>query len=110
MHICVKDTTAGANTLVTEKKRKRKAVIKNLDTKLTMSLMDNKELEVRLDRLENLLVQIEQNGRANADEAFYIDRKDLDGKQVRKSYQRNDKVINRNLIFTAINFSNESHL
>ncbi len=49
-----------------------------------MSLIDNKEFHARLDRLENLLVQIEQNGRANADEAFYIDRKDLDGKQVTK--------------------------
>ncbi len=44
--------------------------------------MDSAQLEARLNRLESLLVQIEQNGRGDADEAFYIDRKDLDGQQV----------------------------
>ena len=53
-----------------------------------MSLIDSKEFHARLDRLENLLIQIEQNGRANADEAFYIDRKDLDGKQVPRERMR----------------------
>ena len=39
-------------------------------------------LQNKLERFEKLLSQIEQNGRANPEEKFYVWRRDLDGKLV----------------------------
>ena len=39
-------------------------------------------LQDKLERFEKLLSQIEQNGRADPEEKFYVWRRDLDGKLV----------------------------
>ena len=40
------------------------------------------QLQEKLEKFEKLLAQIEQNGRANPEEKFYVWRSDLDGKLV----------------------------
>ena len=40
------------------------------------------KLQEKLEKFEKLLGQIEQNGRSNPEEKFYVWRKDLDGKLV----------------------------